>query len=211
MGFVYKLGSTGPEVKALQDRLIQLHHLPATDAQGHANRDGKFGRLTQEAVRAFQTAKNLRPDGVVGAATAALLDLMPPAVAQPQQDGHVFNKAQLVQLAELVDACIPTGPLDLFDGPAILWAVEKIDGLLASALPPQVLKWVHDLSSGVDAFTLDNLERRLVPLLNQQINLPLLSESTEEKVIRMVVDTLVDALHLGRTFDDAVKSVRVRA
>jgi len=212
MGYVLKLGSDGTDVQALQRKLIGKGLLAEQDGQGHSNVDGRYGRLTQDAVLAFQRQQGLRADGVVGALTAQALSLVAPAQAPPvpHDDGHVFSAAQLAQLAELVDACIPTGPFDLFDGPAILWVVNKVDGLLAQCLPPKVVGWIHDLSQGVDGMTLDNLERRIVTLLNQQVNLPLLSEATEEKIIRMVVDVLIDALHLGRTFEDAVRSVKLR-
>ena len=35
--------------------------------------DGKFGRQTKEAVKAFQRSKGLNPDGVVGSKTAMAL------------------------------------------------------------------------------------------------------------------------------------------
>ena len=56
-----RLGSTGDEVKLLQEKLGGL--VP----------DGIFGRLTQAAVIAFQSANGLDPDGIVGAKTWAKL------------------------------------------------------------------------------------------------------------------------------------------
>ena len=63
---VVKLGSTGEDVTALQQRLNALGY----DA-GTAN--GSFGAQTQTAVESFQKAKNLAADGVVGATTWAAL------------------------------------------------------------------------------------------------------------------------------------------
>jgi len=61
-----KLGSTGPDVVALQQRLNALGYNAGT-----AN--GNFGTSTQTAVMNFQKAKNLAADGVVGPTTWAAL------------------------------------------------------------------------------------------------------------------------------------------
>jgi hypothetical protein len=59
-------GSTGPEVKALQQALISLGFLSGTA-------DGAYGQQTQVAVEKFQAAKRLAQDGVAGPATLAEL------------------------------------------------------------------------------------------------------------------------------------------
>ena len=59
---VVKLGSTGADVVALQQRLTTLGYKP-----GPAN--GTFGATTRTAVVSFQQAKHLASDGVVGRAT----------------------------------------------------------------------------------------------------------------------------------------------
>lgn len=58
---VLKKGSKGQEVKALQGA---LHLYP---------QDGIFGQKTKDAVKAFQKAKGLKVDGIVGNQTWALL------------------------------------------------------------------------------------------------------------------------------------------
>lgn len=57
----------GPDVSAVQQALARSGH--AIDA------DGVFGPATRNAVRAFQTKRGLMPDGLVGRATRAMLDL----------------------------------------------------------------------------------------------------------------------------------------
>ncbi|MDD3243967.1 MAG: peptidoglycan-binding protein, partial [Eubacteriales bacterium] len=57
-----KEGSSGSEVKAVQQELISQGYL-----KGKA--DGKFGASTAAAVKAFQKAKGLKQDGAVGATT----------------------------------------------------------------------------------------------------------------------------------------------
>ena len=60
-----QLGATGPEVQAIQERL-QVHGATVLA-------DGEFGAGTDRALRTFQAARGLAPDGVAGAATQAAL------------------------------------------------------------------------------------------------------------------------------------------
>ncbi|MDB5511020.1 MAG: hypothetical protein JWR08_503 [Enterovirga sp.] len=65
-------GSTGPEVRALQARLNEVHKpYPPLKV------DGIFGALTEAAVRGFQTRRNLKVDGIVGPKTQAALTAGP--------------------------------------------------------------------------------------------------------------------------------------
>ncbi len=61
-------GLSGNQVKSLQSILVSLGYLDDKDI------DGKFGFGTRSAVIAFQSAKNLTPDGIVGAGTRAALN-----------------------------------------------------------------------------------------------------------------------------------------
>ncbi|HWM19033.1 MAG TPA: peptidoglycan-binding protein [Ilumatobacteraceae bacterium] len=58
-------GATGPAVRRLQDQLIRLGLISATDG----NRDGVYGPATQEVVRQFQQANGLVVDAKVGPQT----------------------------------------------------------------------------------------------------------------------------------------------
>ncbi len=61
-----KKGSTGADVKKLQQALIDLGYLSDTA-------DGTFGAKTQDAVTLFQAVNSLDADGLAGAKTQALL------------------------------------------------------------------------------------------------------------------------------------------
>ena len=62
---IYKQGSQGPEVYAIQ-HLLRFHGQNLTP-------DGVFGNQTRSAVTSFQTAQNLAVDGIVGPQTWAAL------------------------------------------------------------------------------------------------------------------------------------------
>jgi peptidoglycan hydrolase-like protein with peptidoglycan-binding domain len=85
----YKKGSSGSAVKEIQKPLNKtLKPSPGLDE------DGQFGDLTHNAVVKLQTGKGLKPDGVVGPDTMALLEGSPaPAAAaggaaSPPADAH---------------------------------------------------------------------------------------------------------------------------
>jgi len=69
-----KIGSRGPDVTMLQNRLRALGFDPGAS-------DGDFGPATQSAVMTFQTSHGLLPDGIVGPLTAAALASQQPGAA----------------------------------------------------------------------------------------------------------------------------------
>ncbi len=72
---VLKLGAKGPDVQALQAKLISIGEKLDTD--------GDFGPATEAAVKRFQASVNLVPDGEVGEKTQAALSVAVPLVKQP--------------------------------------------------------------------------------------------------------------------------------
>jgi peptidoglycan hydrolase-like protein with peptidoglycan-binding domain len=64
-----KKGSKGQAVKDLQQALLDIGVKP-----GPGKVDGVFGTRTQDAVKAFQTAFGIEPDGIVGPLTWLNID-----------------------------------------------------------------------------------------------------------------------------------------
>lgn len=73
-------GSEGPEVRHVQERLLALGFMSARDFN---TGPGVFGPRTEAAVTAFQAARKLTVDGVVGPKTLAALGTSTGPVAAP--------------------------------------------------------------------------------------------------------------------------------
>ena len=65
---VLRLGDTGQQVLMLQENLARLGFF-------YASPTGYYGQLTYQAVKAFQIAARLNPDGVAGEKTLAAIEL----------------------------------------------------------------------------------------------------------------------------------------
>jgi hypothetical protein len=76
-------GATGQAVKQLQDRLIELHYLPASVKDGAGY--GSFGPMTESAVKAFQSDRGLPQVGKFGPATRE--ELQRALAGQPPLNG----------------------------------------------------------------------------------------------------------------------------
>jgi len=95
---ILKLGSKGPEVKALQEKL------------GIANPDGDFGHNTEGKLKAWQKANGLVDDGIAGPNTLGKLGVViesAPAVTIPSGGPIDFAKLK-GHVPDTVIAQIPT-------------------------------------------------------------------------------------------------------
>lgn len=210
MAFVLKLGMSSKEVSRLQEILIEKNFLD-TSIQGKNTHDGVFGKITEDAVRKFQRANELSVDGVVGRFTAEALGISPPQPTRlPEKNGFLLTTSQQKRLAAIIDGIVPTGPLDIFDDQLIVWAVEKLDSTVAELLPKNILDKAQDITTGIDSGNFSAIINRLTAAINSRINLPLLSEDSEGKVIGFFIKLIAEALRTGRDIDTAFKALALR-
>lgn len=91
---ILRKGSTGEDVRKLQERLHELGY----DCGAV---DGKFGDNTRRAVIAFQGAHGLKTDGVVGSQTWAELD----AGTDVERYRVVCEGVTLAQYHKILEIC----------------------------------------------------------------------------------------------------------
>lgn len=119
-----RFGSVGGAVSLLQQKLAELGFNPGPV-------DGYFGRLTENAVKAFQTAYGLYVDGYVGPYTNAELNNSQarPSVAITRALGYGATGSDVARLQQrLLDLGYPTGPVDGDFGDMTLNAVMEFQG-----------------------------------------------------------------------------------
>ena len=79
-----ELGSSGEDVKRLQERLTEFDFYDGEIT-------GEFDEKTEEAVIRFQEAEGLAPDGFVGVMTLHELDLLEVERADKDIEGETEN------------------------------------------------------------------------------------------------------------------------
>lgn len=103
---ILRKGSTGPEVKSLQKKLLQIGYY-----LGSYGADGDYGDATVTAVRKFQKDNSLAVDGEAGPNTLAAVDKVLPIVQQEQK--AIANRLRQAQ------------PKDFSVQPIINWAESE--------------------------------------------------------------------------------------
>lgn len=103
---ILRKGSTGPEVKSLQKKLLQIGYY-----LGSYGTDGDYGDATVTAVRKFQKDNSLAVDGEAGPNTLAAVDKVLPIVQQEQK--VIANRLRQAQ------------PKDFSVQPIINWAENE--------------------------------------------------------------------------------------
>jgi putative chitinase len=157
-----KLGSAGPEVAALQDRLRERGFNPGAT-------DGSFGPGTEAAVIAFQRSEGLLADGVAGPRTLAALGVADaPAIPNVIPTVTVAIVARMFpgtpvsniqqNLPAVLDALAEA---QLTDKPMLLMALATIRAETGSFMPISEMRSQFNTSPGGHLFDLYDNRRDL--------------------------------------------------
>ena len=130
---ILRIGSTGEDVKYLQQSLTKLGYSPGPI-------DGIFGSKTETAVKAFQKAKGLVVDGIVGnntwAAISKALQITPPSTHPLLKRGSTGAQVTYLQQS-LTKLGYNPGPIDGIFGSKTETAVklfQKSKGLVVDGI-----------------------------------------------------------------------------
>jgi hypothetical protein len=114
----------------------------------------------------------------------------------------MLSDSEINALAQKVNKIINI-PVLGEQGELIVFAkiVKLIDRKLCQLLPNEYYRLVKDSTDGISQDEATALEIRLTPLLNDKINIPILSEAQEQKLISLVLGIIINAMVKGRRLE----------
>ena len=80
--------------------------------------------------------------------------------------------------------------------------IKWIDNELYKLLPNEYYKLIHDATDGISKEEAAEIERRLTPLINNVVNIPVLSEEMEAKLIGLVLGLIINAMVKGLKLEE---------
>ena len=75
--------------------------------------------------------------------------------------------------------------------------IKWIDQQLYELLPNEYYELVKDANDGISKEEAINIEERLTPLINNVVNIPVLTEKHEEKLISLILCLIINAMISG--------------
>ncbi len=84
--------------------------------------------------------------------------------------------------------------------------IKWVDRKLYKLLPNEYYELVKDSSDGISKEEAIKIEERLTPLINNVVNMPILTEKQEEKLIGLVLGLIIKAMTKGFKLEEAPPS-----
>lgn len=111
---------------------------------------------------------------------------------------EMLSNAEVNALAQKVNSAINLPFLNEKKELIVFVKVIKwIDKQLYKFLPNEYYELVKDASDGISKDEAIKIEERLTPLINNVINIPILTEKTEEKLIGLILGFIINAMVKG--------------
>jgi hypothetical protein len=121
---------------------------------------------------------------------------------------EMLNDAQVNALAQQVNKAINL-PFLKEEKELIVFAkiIRRIDQKLYQLLPNEYYELIKDATDGITKEEAIVMEQRLTPLVNNAINIPILSEKQEEKLIRLILGLIINAMVKGSKLEEVAVKV----
>ena len=75
--------------------------------------------------------------------------------------------------------------------------IKLVDRQLYKLLPNEYYELIQDATDGISREEAIKIEERLTPLINNVVNIPILTEKQEEKLIGLVLSLIINAMVKG--------------
>jgi hypothetical protein len=112
----------------------------------------------------------------------------------------MLTEAQIDTLADKVNAKINLPIVgERLERMLIKFGLNKLNARLEQVLPPEMSQLLDDAADGLSEAEVQLIEEKVVTYLNAEINIPILSEDQEKKLIETVVEELINAMKKGKT------------
>ena len=85
-------------------------------------------------------------------------------------------------------------------------AIKRMDKRLYQLLPNEYYKLVKDAHDGISKEEAIKIEERLTPLINNVVNIPVLTEKHEAKLISLVLGLIINAMIKGFKLEEVEPS-----
>lgn len=80
--------------------------------------------------------------------------------------------------------------------------IKSVDRQLYRLLPNEYYELVKDASDGISKEEAVKIEERLTPLINNVVNIPILTEKIEEKLIGLILSLIINAMIKGFNLEE---------
>lgn len=84
--------------------------------------------------------------------------------------------------------------------------IKWVDRQLYKLLPNEYYELVKDASNGISKGEAIKIEKRVTPLINNVVNIPILTERQEEKLIGLVIGLIINAMINGFKLEEVLPS-----
>lgn len=118
------------------------------------------------------------------------------------QTKEILTDAQVLALAQKVVSIvkIPFGTEEI-KLKIVFKIIRLIEKQLYLKLPNEYFELLHDTADGLTQSEADALRKRLVPIINVLIDIPILTEEIEAFIIDLILGLIINAMVVGFKLD----------